>query len=158
MAINQKDKVFIPAVVAARPGSSVTMRNSDDIQHNAYANDKNTGIAFDTGLNAPSSDTQVKVDWPAGSVVRLGCKIHPAMQVWIASLDTDAWIVPAADPSNAKVLTFSIPDVPAGAGSVVIWTSKYDQTEVKLSAGAPAKQPLGAADKPAGTISATLKP
>jgi plastocyanin len=157
--INQKDKIFIPSVIAARPGTAVTMRNSDDIQHNAYANDKATGVAFDSGLNNPGSDTPVKVDWPVGTVLRLGCKIHPAMQVWIASLDTDAWVVPAApDAANPKSLAFSIADVPANAASLVVWTSKYGQVEVRLAAGTAVTQQLGTAEKPAGQVSATLKP
>lgn len=158
--IDQKDKIFSPSMIAVRPGATITMRNSDAIQHNAYANDKATAVSFDTGLNAPSSDTPLKVDWPAGKVVRLGCKIHPAMQVWIASLDTDAWTVPAlgAGAGDSKLATFTVTDVPADATKLGVWTSKFGEVELVLKAGTAVSVTLGTADKPAGTVQATLKP
>ncbi len=154
--IDQKDKVFLPGVLAARPGTAVSMHNSDAIQHNAFASDK--AATFDTGLNAPGSDTAVKVDWPAGTVVRLGCKIHPAMQVWIAALDTDAWIAPAVPAAGIKTVAFSLKDLPADAATAVVWTSKYGQVELTLKPGVEASGKLGPADRPAATVTATLKP
>ena len=127
------------------------MHNSDAIHHNAFASDKTTNVNVDTGLNAPASDTIIDVNWPAGKVVKLGCKIHPAMQLWIGSLDTDAWTAPVlAD----KVATFTISNVPATASSVVVWTSKFGQADIALTAGTAVTAKLGQA----ATVVATLKP
>ena len=154
--IDQKDKVFTPAVLAVRPGATITLRNSDSIQHNAYASDKAAEVTLDTGLNAPASETPIKVDWTAGKVVRFGCKIHPSMQVWIAALDTDAWAVPVAAEAE-KTVRFTIADVPADAARVAVWTSKYGQVEIDHASGTGSGQ-LGPADKPAATITATRRP
>lgn len=156
--IDQKGKMFLPAVVAARPGSSVVMHNSDEIQHNGYASDKVANVVIDTGLNAPASDTAIDVTWPSGKVVKFGCKIHPGMQAWIAALDTDAWVMPTSLPDSPKVAKFTLSDVPADAALVHVWTSKYGEVELKLQSGKPVTATLGAGDKPAGSISVTLNP
>ena len=158
VSIDQKDKVFTPTVVAVRPGSTVTIRNSDGIQHNAYGSDKSANGTFDTGLNAPNSDTPLTVGWPAGKVVKLGCKIHPGMQMWIAALDSDAWVVPAGTAAAPKIATFTIADVPADAAKVVLWTSKYGELELDLKASGSATGSIGPAERPAATVSVQRKP
>ena len=156
--IDQKGKVFLPAVVAARSGTTVIMHNSDEIQHNGYASDKAANVVIDTGLNAPASDTVIDVAWPVGKVVKFGCKIHPGMQAWIASLDTDAWVTPTSLPDSPKVAKFTLSDVPADVTVLHVWTSKYGEVELKLEGKKPVTAPLGTGDKPAGTVTVTLNP
>jgi plastocyanin len=156
--IDQKDKVFLPAVVAARPGTSVVMHNSDDIQHNGFASDKSANVVIDTGLNAPASDTMIEVTWPLGKVVKFGCKIHPGMQAWIAALDTDAWVMPASLSESPKVAKFTLKDLPADVALLHLWTSKYGELELKLAPGKSVTATLGAGDKPAGSMTVTLNP
>ena len=156
--LDQKGKVFLPAVVAARPGSTVTMHNSDEIQHNGYASDKVANVVIDTGLNAPASDTVIDVAWPVGKVVKFGCKIHPGMQAWIASLDTDAWVMPTSLPDSPKVAKFTLSEVPADVTVLHVWTSKYGEVELKLEAKKTVTAPLGTGDKPAGSVTVTLNP
>jgi plastocyanin len=99
----QKQKRFIPHIVAVPVGSTVDFPNEDPIFHNAFSNF--AGQPFDVGLYAPG--TSQKVRFTREGVVRVFCNIHPTMS---------AVIVVAPTPyigMTSKAGDFSI-DVPPG--------------------------------------------
>lgn len=158
--LNQSDKLFIPTVLFARPGSVVNLHNSDQLQHNAFVTDKAAGVALDTGLNQPGTDQPMNVSWPAGTAVRVGCKIHPQMQAWIIAADTDAWVVPAA--AAGAPIHFTLPELPAVCPQVKVWTSRTGVVTLDLPAtgAAPgtATVELLVAGKAIGTVAVHLTP
>jgi len=156
-ALNQSDKVFIPTVLFARPGSVVNLHNSDQLQHNAFVTDKAAGVALDTGLNQPGTDQPMNVSWPAGTAVRVGCKIHPQMQAWIISADTDAWVVPPSQAAGAPV-HFTLPDLPASCPQIKVWTSRTGVVSLEMPATGAATAELLVAGKAIGTVAVHLIP
>jgi plastocyanin len=77
--IVQKQKRFVPHLVAVPVGSTVAFPNFDLIFHNAFSNF--AGQPFDVGLYAPG--TSQKVHFVREGVVRVFCNIHPAMSAVI---------------------------------------------------------------------------
>ena len=155
--LNQSDKLFIPTVLFARPGSVVTLRNSDQLQHNAFITDKAAGVALDTGLNQPGADQSMNVSWPAGTAVRVGCKIHPQMQAWIIAVDSDAWVMPVAQAAGTPV-SFTIPELPAACPQVKVWTCRTGMLSLDLPATGAATGELLFAGKVIGTVAVHLSP
>ena len=100
----QKDKRFIPHVLAIPAGAAVDFPNYDPVFHNAFSNF--SGQIFDVGLYPPGSSRTVTFTRPG--IVRVFCNIHPAMSAVIAVLDSDWFTV--SPPSGA----FAIRDVPPG--------------------------------------------
>jgi plastocyanin len=100
----QKDKRFIPHVLAVRAGTPVEFPNYDPIFHNAFSNF--SGQIFDVGLYPPGSSR--KVTFRRSGIVRIFCNIHPAMSGVIAVLDSPWFAVSSA--SGA----FQIQGVPPG--------------------------------------------
>jgi plastocyanin len=102
--MRQKDRHFMPHVLAVPVGSTVDFPNLDPIFHNAFSNF--SGQPFDVGLYPPgtSRSTQFRRE----GIVRVFCNIHPTMSAIIAVLPTP-WY--ATTPSTGK---FSIPNVPPG--------------------------------------------
>ena len=86
--IDQLDKQFTSKMVVIKPGDSVTFKNSDNVEHNVFANDVAQSAKFDVGLMPPGEEKQIVVDWKENSIVRVGCKIHPKMRTYLASIDT----------------------------------------------------------------------
>jgi plastocyanin len=75
----QKDKRFIPHVLAISTGTTVDFPNLDPIFHNAFSNFD--GQLFDVALYPPGSSRSVLFD--RAGIVRVFCNIHPSMSAII---------------------------------------------------------------------------
>ncbi|HTM52308.1 MAG TPA: hypothetical protein VL285_26610 [Bryobacteraceae bacterium] len=102
--IVQKQKRFIPHMVAIPVGSAVDFPNLDPIFHNAFSNF--AGQPFDVGLYAPG--TSQKVRFARDGVVRVFCNIHPTMSALIVVVRTPYIAISGKDGS------FSIDGVEPG--------------------------------------------
>jgi len=80
----QKNKRFLPHVLAIRTGTVVDFPNQDPIFHNAFSN--YSGQIFDIGLYKPGSTRSVAFKRPG--IVRVFCNIHQNMSAVIVVLDT----------------------------------------------------------------------
>jgi len=85
----QKQKRFIPDLVAVPIGSTVDFPNYDPIFHNAFSNF--SGQPFDVGLYAPGASQKVR--FVRDGVVRVFCNIHPTMSAIIVVLETPYFAV-----------------------------------------------------------------
>ena len=104
LTMEQKDKRFVPHILAVQAGSAVSFPNVDPIFHSAFSNFN--GQLFDLGLYAPG--TNRTITFRRTGVVRVFCNIHPTMSAVIVVLKYPWFAV-----SDSKG-TFSIPDVPPG--------------------------------------------
>jgi hypothetical protein len=107
----QKDKRFVPHVLAVPQGSAVDFRNEDAIFHNVFS--LSPAAKFDTGLKKGGDSSEVKFDKPG--VVELLCNIHSTMLGYLVVVDTPWYAV--ADGSGA----FQIKGVPPGDYEVTVW-------------------------------------
>jgi plastocyanin len=80
----QKDKTFVPHVLAISTGSTVDFPNADPIFHSAFSS--YNGQIFDVGLYPPGTNRAVRFTRPG--VVRVFCNIHPTMSAVIVVLKT----------------------------------------------------------------------
>lgn len=80
----QKNKLFLPHVLAVQAGTSIDFPNDDPIFHNAFSN--YSGQVFDVGLYPPGTKRTVKFSRPG--VVRVFCNIHASMSAVIVVLET----------------------------------------------------------------------
>jgi plastocyanin len=100
----QKNKTFVPHVVAVSIGSTVDFPNLDLIFHNAFSNF--SGQPFDVGLYPPHTSKNVTFTHPG--IVRVFCNIHSTMSAIIAVVNTPWYAVTTA---NGK---YTIANVPPG--------------------------------------------
>jgi plastocyanin len=101
----QKNKTFIPHVLAVTVGTTVDFPNRDFIFHNAFSN--YNGEPFDIGLYPPRTSKAIVFNRPG--VVRVFCNIHPSMSAVIVVLKSPYFGV------TDKVGTVRIVDVAPGA-------------------------------------------
>jgi plastocyanin len=101
----QKDKTFLPHVLAIMVGTTVSFPNYDPIFHNAFSN--YNGQLFDIGLYPPG--TTRSIVFKREGVVRVFCNIHPTMSAVIVVLKSPYFSV-----SN-KSGEIHIAGVPAGS-------------------------------------------
>lgn len=102
--MKQKDKEFLPHVVALAVGGTVDFPNLDPIFHNAFSNF--SGQPFDVGLYPPR--TSKSVTFRHVGIVRVFCNIHSTMSAIIAVVNSPWYAVTTA---SGK---YSIAGVPPG--------------------------------------------
>jgi plastocyanin len=110
-AVVQKDKRFLPHVLAIPLGSTVEFRNEDEISHNVFSLSKPN--EFDLGVYKEGGAKEQVFDQPGP--VHLLCNIHASMQGWIYVSDTPYFT--QADASGH----FSLKNVPPGNWTVEVW-------------------------------------
>jgi len=100
----QKDRHFLPHVLAVSVGSTVDFPNRDPIYHNAFSNF--SGTKFDIGLYPPGTSRATAFTEPG--IVRVYCNIHPTMSAIIAVMPVPWYAV------STPTGKFSISNVPPG--------------------------------------------
>jgi hemoglobin len=99
--VEQRNKTFMPRVLAVPTGSTVQFPNFDGIYHNVFS--LSAPKKFDVGLYKDGETREVKVDKPG--VIRLGCNIHAKMASYILVVDAPHYVVVEDDkPFNFKSL------------------------------------------------------
>jgi plastocyanin len=91
--MEQRNKTFLPHVLAVEVGTTVDFPNFDPIFHNAFSN--YDGQVFDLHLYAPNTTRKVLFKRPG--MVRVFCNIHATMSAVIAVLPTPYYAVTGAD-------------------------------------------------------------
>jgi len=132
--IDQKDREFTQRMVVSGVGREIAFQNSDDVDHNIYANDIKNKASFDVGLMPPGSSSKVTADWNENVLVRIGCKIHPKMRSYIATVNSKHYQVLEFN-KNAKTFAVAIAQLPDDASTFKLMLPKYDTLEVSLAIG-----------------------
>ncbi|MGE0361735.1 MAG: hypothetical protein AB7H93_01255 [Vicinamibacterales bacterium] len=90
VAIEQRDKTFVPRVLAVPVGTTVRFPNSDGIFHNVFS--LSPGNAFDLGLYRSGASKSRTLVTPG--LVRVFCNIHPQMTAVVVAVPTP-WVTVA---------------------------------------------------------------
>ena len=109
--VSQKDKIFMPRVVAVPVGSRVDFRNDDPYYHNVFS--LSEPEKFDTGLYAGGRSYVQTFNKPGP--VELLCNIHASMVGYVVVVDTPYYTQPRANGS------FVFRNVPPGRYELSTW-------------------------------------
>jgi plastocyanin len=123
----QKNKSFLPRVLAVPTGSTVEFTNEDLIFHNVFS--LSPPAPFDLGLYRAGQSKTRTFSEPA--VYRVFCNIHPQMTALILVVPT-AYIAEADATGSFRL------DLPPGRYRITAWSerSKEATTEITVVAGA----------------------
>ncbi len=117
----QKNKTFIPHVLAVAAGTYVDFPNDDPIFHNAFSS--YNGQIFDLGLYAPGSTKSVR--FSREGIVRVFCNIHSSMSAVIVVLPTPYFATTAPDGS------YLIQNVPPGDYELSVFHERATETTLR---------------------------
>ncbi|NTU96719.1 MAG: methylamine utilization protein [Chlorobiaceae bacterium] len=129
-AIDQKNLVFVPHVLAVPTGTSVDFKNNDKVNHNIFSAD--ACKKFNLGTYNPGQSKAIVFDKPC--VVNLLCNVHSEMSAYVVAVASNYFAVTGADGK------FTISGVPAGTYEVGVWNEKLKapKTTVTVKDGQPA--------------------
>jgi plastocyanin len=120
----QKNKMFVPHVLAVAAGTYVDFPNSDPIFHNAFSS--YNGQIFDVGLYAPGSSKSVR--FSREGIVRVFCNIHSSMSAVIAVLPTTYFATSTRDGS------YQIANVPPGEYRLTVFHERATEAALRALA------------------------
>jgi hemoglobin len=86
--VEQRNKTFLPHLLAVPPGSTVAFPNYDDVYHNVFSTSATQ--PFDIGLYKNGQSREMKFD--KIGLVRLGCNVHASMAAYIFVIDAPAYV------------------------------------------------------------------
>ncbi len=112
----QKDKTFVPFVLAVPQGATVGFPNQDRVNHHVYS--FSAAQPFQLPLYGPGQTRSVKFEH-AGTIA-LGCNIHDSMTAYIRVVAAPYF---ATTGDDGKVV---LKDVPAAAGILAVWQPLMD--------------------------------
>ena len=112
--IAQKDRRFVPDLVAVTAGGSVAFPNADSFLHNVFS--QSPDRKFDLG-SFKKGESKAK-DFPTPGVIDVYCNIHPEMAATILVLPNRLHTHVASDGS------FAIDHVPPGRWTVFAYTRR----------------------------------
>jgi plastocyanin len=126
----QRNKAFLPHVLAVPAGSTINFPNEDQIFHNVFTLSRPS--PFDLGLyRAGASKAQT---FTAPATYRVFCNIHPQMTAIILVVPT-SFIAEVDGAGNYRL------DLPAGRYRVTAWSERADASSVDLTV-TPSGQPV----------------
>ncbi len=124
--ITMSGRAFVPRVRVVTPGSRVDFPNQDPFSHNIFSS--STGATFDLGLYPAGKAKDAPFRRPGAYPIY--CNIHPRMT---------AFVVVAPSPWFAQVGNdgrWSIPDVPAGRYTLVVWHERANTVSAPIEVAA----------------------
>lgn len=129
LRIQQEGLQFRPRVIAITAGSSVEFPNGDDLFHNVFAKPGNKN-EFNLGRFTKDADPVPTKRFNLPGQIDVRCDVHDHMRAFIHVFRHPYFAVAAEDG------TFSIPNVPPGKYTLVVWKEDYDQVRREIEVGA----------------------
>lgn len=129
--VDQRDKQFLPRVLAVRTGTTVSFPNSDNIRHHVYS--FSPAKRFELRLYQGTPSEPVLFDKPG--LVVLGCNIHDWMLGYVYVTD-DPWYAVSDDSGRISL------ELPPGAYQVSLWHPQLAEM-LPVSAGSLQVPPQG---------------
>ena len=108
--VDQRDKQFLPRVLAVHTGTTVTFPNSDNIRHHVYS--FSPAKRFELRLYQGTPSEPVVFDKPG--LVVLGCNIHDWMLGYVYVTD-DPWFGVSDESGRIRL------ELPAGTYQASLW-------------------------------------
>ena len=109
--MDQKNRTFIPHVLAVQTGTAVKFPNSDDIRHQVYSFSSAKQFQLPLYKGTPANP----VVFEKAGVVSLGCNIHDRMSAYIVIVDTPHFA------TTGKKGRVELSSVSAGKYSLRVW-------------------------------------
>jgi hypothetical protein len=121
----QKDRMFVPSVIAIPVGGTIAFPNLDPFFHNVFS--YSSVRKFDLGRYPEGESESVTFDEPG--IVPIFCEIHYSMRAYVHVLDTPYFAV------TDERRRFEIPDVRSGDYVLHVWQEGLPPIEMPITVG-----------------------
>jgi plastocyanin len=146
LTIEQRNREFLPHVMAISVGSTVAFPNQDTVFHNVFSTSPQA--PFDLGIYKQGEAREFT--FGKEGIVRLGCNLHANMSAYIAVVSAPAYVV--TDEKGA----FAFKHLPPGKYKLKAWSERSKAPiaqDLVIKAGKNDVTVGVAGDAPAGPLS-----
>lgn len=133
-SVDQIGKRFTKRIIAGSPNGDFTFMNSDEFEHNIFADDPEKNAIFDVGLMQPGETASMRIEWNRDSLVRIGCKIHPRMRAYLANISTEKFTSFERE-RGTREYQLQLDDVPGSTASVTLLLAGFDPMRIAIANG-----------------------
>jgi len=141
--IEQRDRTFLPHVMAVPVGSTIAFPNFDGVFHNVFST--SPLAAFDLGIYKAGEAREYT--FQKEGIIRLGCNLHANMSAYIAVVSAPAYVI--TDDAGK----FAFKHLAPGKYHLKAWSERSKtpiEQEVTIKQGANSVNVGVAGDAPAG--------
>ncbi|HEU4731509.1 MAG TPA: carboxypeptidase regulatory-like domain-containing protein [Kofleriaceae bacterium] len=143
LKVEQRNREFLPHVMAVSVGSTVSFPNSDTVFHNVFST--SPAASFDLGIYKVGEAREVT--FQKEGIVRLACNLHANMSAYIAVVAAPAYVV------TDEAGKFSFRRLPLGRYKLRAWSERSKAPTTQEITIKPGKNEITVgvtADAPAG--------
>lgn len=130
----QSDTAFVPSLLVVPVGSEVSFPNQDPFFHNVFS--YSSSKRFDLGRYPRGESKRVLFEQPG--IVDVFCEVHEFMRSTVVVVENPYYAVVAMEGVQGR---FSIPNVPPGEYTLVIWHADLGSEEklITVTSGGTAR-------------------
>ncbi|OUS31138.1 hypothetical protein A9Q99_04810 [Gammaproteobacteria bacterium 45_16_T64] len=132
--MDHKEGYFTERLIVGNKGSTMSLRNSDDVGHTIYVKDKRRDIRWQLSYMPPGSTYEQELFWQEDVFVEMRCRLHLYMSAWAGSISTPYYTIIELDKGDTNK-DLLITDYPDKFSDVKVWWPKTNPVEFKLKGG-----------------------
>lgn len=155
-SVDQIGKRFTKRIIAGSPNGDFTFMNSDEFEHNIFADDPQQNAIFDVGLMQPGETASMRIEWSRDSLVRIGCKIHPRMRAYLANISTEQFTAFERE-RGVREYRMTLEGVGQTARAVKLLLAGFDPMHIPIEAGEEKEITITRNGQPAASGSITRR-
>ncbi|NQZ05779.1 MAG: hypothetical protein HRT35_01330 [Algicola sp.] len=132
--MDHKAGYFTEKLLLGSQGSTLSLKNSDEVGHTIYVKDKKQNVKWQLGYMPPESSFEQKLFWQDDVFVEMKCRLHLYMSAWVGSISSQYHKIVELEEGQ----TFSrveMVDYPEGFTELKIWLPKFEPINTVIEIG-----------------------
>jgi len=142
---------FTEKLIVGNKGSTMSLRNSDDVGHTIYVKDKRKNIKWQLSYMPPGSVFEKDLFWEEDIFVEMRCRLHLYMSAWVGSI-TSRFHKIVEFKEGQRQMQVVMKDFPEKFSQLKIWMPKINSIDTNILPGEQKDFVLKTAKKSRGTL------
>ena len=146
------DGDFTEKLIVGNKGSTMSLRNSDEVGHTIYVKDKRRDIKWQLNYMPPGSAFEKDIFWEEDIFVEMRCRLHLYMSAWVGSISSRFYKI-VEFKKDLRQFQIEMTDFPESFQNLKIWMPKLHSIETQISIGEQQKFSLKMGAETKGSLS-----
>jgi len=148
---------FTEKLIVGNKGSTMSLRNSDDVGHTIYVKDKRKNIKWQLSYMPPGSVFEKDLFWEEDIFVEMRCRLHLYMSAWVGSI-TSRFHKIVEFKEGQRQMQVVMRDFPEKYTELKIWMPKINPIATNILPGEKKEILLKTAKKSRGMLAIKRMP
>jgi len=132
--MDHKNGYFTDKLILGNKGTTMSLRNSDEVGHTIYVKDKKQNVSWQLNYMPPESEFEQKLFWDNDVFVEMKCRLHLYMSAWVGSISSQYNQIYNLKLDNTYQ-KFSMTNYPEQFKQVKIWLPKIGVITTEIVSG-----------------------